>query len=69
MLLNEEALDILVNYYYPKAKWLQINCNWGAIPYTGEIATKEINDPLMQEIDIYDCYTRMQLDSQMYYKT
>ena len=45
MWLNEEALDVLVNYYYPKAKWLQINCNWGAIPYTGKTATKEINDP------------------------
>lgn len=58
MWINEEAIDILVNYYYPRAKWLQNNCNWGKIPYLGEEANKEINDPLMQYIDIYDCYTR-----------
>jgi len=58
MWLNEEAIDILVNYYYPRAVWLQKNCNWGKTSYIGAEATKVINDPLMQEIDIYDCYTR-----------
>jgi hypothetical protein len=56
--LNEEALDILVNYYYPKAKWLQNNCNWGKLPYVGPEATFAVKDDLMQWIDIYDCYTR-----------
>lgn len=56
--LNEEALDVLVNYYYPRAKWLQDNCNWGAVPYTGPEATAAVNDPIMQEIDIYDCFSR-----------
>lgn len=56
--LNEEALEVLTHYYYPRAKWLQINCNWGKLSYLGPEADKEINDPLMQYIDIYDCYTR-----------
>ena len=56
--INEEAIDILTNYYYPRAKWLQLNCNWGKIPYVGEESNQQINDDLMQYIDIYDCYTR-----------
>tara|TARA_B100001057_G_scaffold120848_1_gene119579 strand:+ start:2555 stop:3574 length:1020 start_codon:yes stop_codon:yes gene_type:complete len=56
--LNEKALDIFVNYYYPKAKWLQNNVNWGPLDYEGPEAAKAINDPLMQKIDIYDCFTR-----------
>jgi hypothetical protein len=56
--LNEEAIDVLVHYYYPRAKWLQLNCNWGKLPYEGPDADREVNDPLMQAIDIYDCYTR-----------
>lgn len=56
--LNEEALDVLVNYYYPRAKWLQENCNWGKLSYVGPEANDAVNDPLMQNIDIYDCYTR-----------
>jgi len=56
--LNEEALDIFVNYYYPKARWLQTNVNWGPLDYRGPEANAEIDDPLMQWIDIYDCYTR-----------
>ncbi len=56
--LNEEAIDVLSNYYYPRAKWLQDNCNWGKLSYTGPEADKAVNDPLMQSIDIYDCYTR-----------
>ena len=58
MWLNEEALDVLVNYYYPKAGWLQDNVNWGQLDYEGPEANKIINDPLMQKIDIYDCKTR-----------
>ena len=56
--LNEEALEVLTNYYYPRAKWLQENCNWGKLSYVGSEATKVVNDSLMQSIDIYDCYTR-----------
>ena len=56
--LNEEALEVLTEYYYPRAKWLQENCNWGKLSYTGPEADKAVNDPLMQQIDIYDCYTR-----------
>lgn len=52
------AIDVLCDYYYPRAKWLQKHCNWGFQSYTGEAANKEINDPLMQRIEIYDCYTR-----------
>ena len=58
MWLNEEAIDVLVNYYYPKAGWLQDNVNWGPLDYEGPEANKIINDPLMQKIDIYDCKTR-----------
>ena len=58
MWLNEEAIDVLVNYYYPKAGWLQDNVNWGQLDYEGPEANKIINDPLMQKIDIYDCKTR-----------
>tara|TARA_B000000609_G_scaffold94780_1_gene72103 strand:+ start:2158 stop:3174 length:1017 start_codon:yes stop_codon:yes gene_type:complete len=58
MWLNEEAIDVLVNYYYPKAGWLQDNVNWGPLDYEGPEANEIINDPLMQKIDIYDCKTR-----------
>ena len=58
MWLNEEALDVLVNYYYPRAKWLQINVNWGELDYLGSEAKANVKDDLMQWIDIYDCYTR-----------
>lgn len=58
MWLNEEAIDVLVDYYYPKAGWLQDNVNWGELDYEGDEANKVINDPLMQKIDIYDCKTR-----------
>lgn len=56
--LNEEAIDIFVEYYYPRAKWLQINVNWGPLDYDGPEADEHVNDPLLQTIDIYDCYTR-----------
>ena len=56
--LNEEAIDILVNYYYPRAKWLQENVNWGPLKYRDPKADQIINDNLMQDIDIYDCFTR-----------
>lgn len=56
--LNEEALDIFSEYYYPRAKWLQDNVNWGDLDYKCPEADKAVNDPLMQTIDIYDCYTR-----------
>ena len=56
--LNEEAIDILCDYYYPRAKWLQDNVNWGPLDYEGPEANEIINDPLLQKIDIYDCYTR-----------
>ena len=56
--LNEEAMDVLANYYYHRAVWLQDNCNWGHLSYTGPEADEFVNDPLMQTIDIYDCYTR-----------
>ena len=58
MWLNEEAIDVLVNYYYPKAGWLQDNVNWGPLDYEGPEANKMVNDPLLQKIDIYDCKTR-----------
>ena len=58
MWLNEEAIDVLVNYYYPKAGWLQDNVNWGPLDYEGPEANEIINDPLLQKIDIYDCKTR-----------
>lgn len=58
MWLNEEAIDIFVNYYYPRARWLQDNVNWGPLDYLGPEATSEVKDDLMQWIDIYDCYTR-----------
>ena len=38
MWLNEEAVDVLVNYYYPRAKWLQDNVNWGKLDYEGSEA-------------------------------
>lgn len=50
--LNEEALDVLVNYYYPKAGWLQDNVNWGTLDYEGPEANEIINDPLLQKIDM-----------------
>ena len=56
--LNEEALDVLVNYYYPKAGWLQDNVNWGPLDYEGPEANSIIDDPLLQKIDIYDCKHR-----------
>ena len=56
--INTEALDVLATYYYPRAKWLQNNCNWGHQSYTSERANEVVNDPLMQNIEIYDCYTR-----------
>jgi hypothetical protein len=56
--LNKPALDVLSYYYYPRAKWLQDNCNWGKLSYTGPEADVAVNDELMQQIDIYDCYTR-----------
>lgn len=56
--LNEEAMDVLSEYYYPRAKWLQLNCNWGKLSYHSPEADKAVNDPLMQSIDIYDCFSR-----------
>jgi len=56
--LNNKALDILVDYYYPRAVWLQDNVNWGPLDYEGPEANKEIDDPLLQKIEIYDCKTR-----------
>ena len=58
MWINEEAIDIFVNYYYPRAKWLQDNVNWGPLNYDCDEANETINDDLMQKIDIYDCVTR-----------
>lgn len=56
--LNEEALDVLVNYYYPRADYLQHKCNWGKQGYRSEETIKYVNDDLMTLIDIYDCSTR-----------
>ena len=56
--LNEEALSTFTHYYYPRAKWLQDNVNWGMLDYKGPEANEAVNDSLMQSIDIYDCYTR-----------
>ena len=56
--INEEALSVLTDYYYPRAKWLQENCNWGTTSYTGKEADEVVNDPLMQNVEIYDCWTR-----------
>ena len=56
--VNKEALDVLANYYYPRATWLQTHCNWGQNSYTGPVALSEVDDPLMNNIEIYDCYTR-----------
>lgn len=56
--INDEAIDIFVDYYYPRAKWLQLNCSWGQLDYEGPEANAEVNDELMQKIDIYDSYTR-----------
>lgn len=56
--INNEAIDVLSEYYYPRAAWLQENCNWGKLSYESEEATKAVNDDLMQKIDIYDCSTR-----------
>ena len=56
--LNEEALDVLAEYYYPRAKYLQSECNWGKKAYDHPEVSAYVNDPLMQSIDIYDCYTR-----------
>lgn len=56
--LNKEALNVLLDYYYPRAKFLQVNCNWGKLSYTSQMATVAVQDPLMQNIEIYDCYTR-----------
>ena len=58
MWLNEEALDVLTNYYYPKAAWLQDNVNWGPLDYEGPEANSFVNDPLLQQVEIYDCKTR-----------
>lgn len=52
------ATEILTEYYYPRAKWLQNNCNWGDKSYTCHDADVNVNDKLMQSVDIYDCFTR-----------
>ena len=56
--INEEALEVLSKYYYPRAKMLQERCNWGSEDYRGIDMTYIIKDPLMQNIEIYDCFTR-----------
>ncbi len=53
-----KAMDTFLEYYYPRAQWLQDACNWGDQSYTGDEADEFVNDPLMQNIEIYDCYTR-----------
>ena len=58
MTLNKEAIDVLVHYYYPRAKWLQDNVNWGTLDYKGKEANEVVNDELMQNVEIYDCYQR-----------
>ena len=42
--LNQEAIDVLCDYYYPRAKWLQDNVNWGQLDYEGPEANKIIDD-------------------------
>ena len=44
--------------YYTKAHWLQTNCNLGNLSYTGREAITAVNDPLMQNNEIYDCVNR-----------
>ena len=44
--------------YYKRAAYLQEHCNLGTIPYTDETVTKQVNDPLMQQVEIYDCVER-----------
>ena len=56
--LNEEALEVLTEYYYPRAKYLQLECNWGNKPYDHPEVRSQVNDDLMQSIEIYDCYQR-----------
>ena len=56
--LNEEAFKIITEYFYPRAGWLNDNCNWGTLSYTSDEANEFVNDPLMQQIEIYDCKYR-----------
>ena len=56
--LNEDALSIFADYYYPRAQWLETNCNLGPLSYTSPEADEEVNDPLMQNVEIYDITLR-----------
>ena len=56
--LNEEALSVFVDYYYPRAKTLQHECNWGPHAHDSPKMSMLVNDPLMQHVPIYDTVTR-----------
>ena len=56
--INEEALDVFTNYYYPRAAWLETNCNLGQNSYTSPVANTEVNDQLLQNVEIYDITKR-----------
>ena len=56
--LNEEALDVFADYFMPRAAWLETNCNLGHNSYTCPAADVEVNDPLMQNVEIYDITLR-----------
>ncbi len=44
--------------YYQRAAYLQEHCNLGTVSYTDETVTRHVNDPLMQQVEIYDCVER-----------
>ena len=56
--INDEALSTFSTYYYPRALWLEDNCNLGSLSPTSEEANKNVNDPLMQNVDIYNITVR-----------
>lgn len=54
---RRENYDTYVNYFWPRAKWLEDNCHIGTMNPLGPEANEIINDPLMQN-GVYNSVSR-----------
>ena len=56
-LTRRENYKTYVEYFWPRAKWLEENCHIGNVDPLGEEANKIVNDPLMQN-GVYNSVSR-----------
>tara|TARA_X000001036_G_scaffold133385_2_gene126213 strand:- start:2454 stop:3479 length:1026 start_codon:yes stop_codon:yes gene_type:complete len=56
-LVQRENYKTYVEYFWPRAKWLEDNCHIGTTDSLGKEASKIVNDPLMQN-GVYNSVSR-----------